>query len=149
MWKCHLVLWGCTFPAHLRSLACDAAQSSRDLCLVQVCMPPKRRKQSGIRADGTRWTSDASGVVSYKTCGASVWTKFRLKAHELDPDAAIAARMSARFAAASAAVFPAAPAADSPSPASSNSPPSEAASAPSSDAPPKVSCDCKPQVPQG
>ena len=85
-------------------------------------MPPKRRKQKGVRHDGTRWSSDANGMVAYKPVG-SEWKRFRLKAHELDPEAAT----SARFAAASAAASPTAAAVDSPLPVASSSLPFEAA----------------------
>ena len=102
-------------------------------------MAPKRKKQSGISHDGTRWSSDTSGVVSYKIPAASVWTKFRMSKNELDPEAAITARLSVRFAAASHAASPAAPPVDSTSPAPPTAPRFEAASPPSSDPPPKVS----------
>ena len=101
-------------------------------------MALKRKKQKGVRHDGTRWSSDANGLVSYKTAGSNQWERFRMRENEADAEAAIAARCDTSLAEASRAASPAAPLVDSTSSMHPTTACSEAASAPSSDALPKV-----------
>ena len=107
-------------------------------CLVQVWMALKRKKQKGVRHDGTRWSSDANGLVSFKTVGSNQWKRFRMKENEADPEAAIADCCDACFAKDSHAASPAAPPANSTSSVPPTTPCFETTTPPSSDPPPKV-----------